>query len=336
MKVVIPMAGMGKRMRPHTLTTPKPLLPVAGLSIVERLVSSIHKQLQGNIDEIAFVIGNFGPEVELLLKNTAARFNAKASIYYQLEAMGTAHAIHCAKDSLSGEVVVAFADTLFDSQFQINKNADATIWVKKIADPSNFGVVETDAEQKITRFVEKPKDFISDLAIIGIYHFKSGENLAQEIQYLFDNRIIKGNEYQLTDVLENMKNKGQTLMAGEVTQWLDFGNKAVFIESVSEILKTETLKSEQYINEKSTVIEPCFIGKNVRITNCTIGPYVSIEENTSLENCVISESIIMKNSKLQNAHMKQSMIGNFVFIKDDQQPKELNIGDYNTLEYAKK
>lgn len=334
MNVIIPMAGMGKRMRPHTLTTPKPLLPVAGSSIVERLVESIHKQLKGNIDEISFVIGHFGPDVETLLKNIAKRFNAKASIYYQEEALGTAHAIYCAKKALSGEVVVAFADTLFESQFKINPKADATIWVKKIEDPSSFGVVEVGKNNVITRFVEKPKTFISDLAIIGIYHFKDGDALRKDIEYLIDNNIMKSNEYQLTDVLENMKNNNKTLIAGEVTQWLDFGNKAVFIESMSAVLSSYPQKRKENQTENSIIIEPCFIGQNVIIKNSKIGPYVSVEENTMLEDCVISHSIIMKNSKLIGSNIKQSMIGSYVNIKDDKRMKELNIGDYNTLQYV--
>ena len=297
-------------------------------------MASIHKQLRGDIHEIAFVIGHFGPEVETLLKNIAARFNAKGSIYYQEEALGTAHAIYCAKEAMSGEVVVAFADTLFDSTFTVNLKADATIWVKKIEDPSSFGVVEVSSNNTITRFVEKPKEFISDLAIIGIYHFKDGKALRADIQHLIDHKIMKSNEYQLTDVLENMKNNGKTLMAGEVTQWLDFGNKNVFIESVTEVLKTEKPTSSTFTSENSIIIEPCFIGRNVSIKNSKIGPYVSIEENTILEDCVISNSIILKNSHLQGSNIRQSMIGSHVVIKDDKHMKELNIGDYNTLEYV--
>lgn len=332
MNVIIPMAGMGKRMRPHTLTTPKPLLPVAGMSIVERLVASIHHQLKGDIQEISFIIGNFGTDVELMLQDIAQKFNAKGTICYQQEALGTAHAIYCAKEALQGEVVVAFADTLFDSTFTVNKNADATIWVKKIEDPSSFGVVEIDASHKITRFVEKPKEFISDLAIIGIYHFKDGQALKREIEYLFDHKIIKSNEYQLTDVLENMKNQGKTLMAGEVSQWLDFGNKEVFIQSVTEILKKEEPISQGLKTEGSTIIQPCFIGKNVQIKNSIIGPNVSIEENTVLDHCVISDSVILKNSTIVSSELKHSMIGNYVYIKDHKPFKELNIGDYNRLE----
>lgn len=330
------MAGMGKRMRPHTLTTPKPLLPVAGKSIVERLVESIHAQVKGQIQEIAFVIGAFGPETEQMLLDIAQKLGAKGSIHYQAEALGTAHAIYCAKDALHGPVVVAFADTLFDGSFDLKPDADATIWVKKIADPSSFGVVEMNENQVITRFVEKPKTFVSDLAIIGIYHFKDGLALRQEIEYLFEHRVIKSGEYQLTDVLENMKNQGKTLRAGEVSQWLDFGNKEVFIESVAAILEKTPSPSDLTKQNNSTIIPPCYLGKNVQVNGSTIGPNVSIEDNSVIEDCVLSNTIIMKNSKVISSKLNRSMIGNHVYIKDNKQAKELNIGDYNSLEYVAK
>ncbi|WP_218186029.1 sugar nucleotidyltransferase [Marinifilum fragile] len=207
MKIIVPMAGMGKRMRPHTLTVPKPLIPIAGKPIVQRLVEEIAKVSNESIEEIAFIIGDFGKEVENQLCAIAENIGAKSSIYYQNEALGTAHAIHCAAESLSGKVVVAFADTLFKADFVLDAEADSVIWVQKVEDPSAFGVVKLDAENRITDFVEKPQEFVSDLAIIGIYYFKDGENLRNELQYLLDNKVVVNGEYQLTDALENMKNK---------------------------------------------------------------------------------------------------------------------------------
>ena len=181
------MAGRGSRLRPHTLTVPKPLIPIAGKPIVQRLVEGIADLCENKIDEIAFIIGDFGEAVEIKLNDIANSLGAKCSIFYQEEALGTAHAVFCAKESLKGNVVVAFADTLFKADFKFNETVDGTIWVKQIDDPSAFGVVKINEQNIITDFIEKPKDFISDLAIIGIYHFKSGENLLSEIQYLINN-----------------------------------------------------------------------------------------------------------------------------------------------------
>ncbi len=332
MKIVIPMAGMGKRMRPHTLTTPKPLLPVSGEPIVERLVNNIAKLVNTQIEEVCFVIGkSFGQEVEKHLISIAEKLNAKGTIYYQTEALGTAHAIYCAKDSINNETIVAFADTLFDANFKLDKTADSIVWVKQIEDPSAFGVVTTNESGEITGFVEKPADFVSDLAIIGIYYFKDGEELKKQIQYLIDNKIIKGGEYQLTDVLENLRKENKVLKTGEVDAWMDFGNKNVFISSVTQILNNHKIASKSDNFENSTIIEPCFIGENVKIKNCKIGPNVSIETNTKITDSVISNSVLMGNSNIKNTHLNNSMIGNFVTINDDKKPKELNMGDYNTF-----
>ncbi len=331
MNVIIPMAGLGKRMRPHTLTTPKPLLPVAGFTIVERLIQAIHEQVPSKINEIAFVIGNFGPEVETMLLNTAKKFGAEGKIFFQHTALGTAHAIHCAKLSLKDEVIVAFADTLFEGSFNLDTKADATVWVKSINDPSNFGVVVVDENNNISSFVEKPKHFISNLAIIGIYHFKDGENLCQEIEYLINNNIMKSNEYQLTDVLENMKNKGKVLKAGQVSEWLDFGNKNIFIDSVQKILhKNQPKTTRNYQN--TTIIHPCYIADDVEIIDSVIGPNVSIESGCKIEHSTIKNSVIYKNTQIINAHIIESMIGNNVYIRDTKTLKEYNIGDYTTID----
>src|SRR5688500_5031469 len=169
MNMIIPMAGLGKRLRPHTLTVPKPLLPVGGKPIVHRLVEDIAKSCPEKIDEIAFVIGDFGKEVEDELVAVAEKLGAKGSIFYQHQALGTAHAVLCAEACLTGPVVVAFADTLFRADFTIDKNADGILWVNQIENPSAFGVVTLDKDGNIQDFVEKPKTFVSDLAMIGIY-----------------------------------------------------------------------------------------------------------------------------------------------------------------------
>ena len=193
------MAGRGSRLRPHTLTIPKPLIPIAGKPIVHRLVEDIANVINQKIDEIAFIIHkDFGKPVEVELIAIAEKLGAKGTIYYQNEALGTAHAIMCAKESMQGPVVVAYADTLFRADFTLDTTADSVIWVKKVDDPSAFGVVQLNQNNQIVDFVEKPATFISDLAIIGIYFFKSGESLRNELQFLLDNNVTKGGEYQLS------------------------------------------------------------------------------------------------------------------------------------------
>ncbi|MCB9363903.1 MAG: NTP transferase domain-containing protein [Flavobacteriales bacterium] len=332
MKIIVPMAGRGSRLRPHTLTVPKPLVPVAGKPIVQRLVEDITKVCGEPVDEIAFIIGDFGDQVEKDLIAVAEGLGAKGSIYHQEEALGTAHAILCAKDSLKGNVVVAFADTLFRADFTLDSSADGIIWVNQIDDPSAFGVVKLNQENVITDFVEKPVEFVSDLAIIGIYYFKDGAYLKDELQYLIDNDIKEKGEYQLTNALENMKQKGTKFVPGKVNEWLDCGNYKATVytnQRVLEHIKNENIIDGSLKNEKSKIIEPCFIGKNVVLKNATVGPHVSIGDNSTIENSTISNTIVQTNTTIINSTLTNSMIGNFVKISNNSQ--ELSIGDYNEI-----
>lgn len=331
MKIIIPMAGMGKRMRPHTLTTPKPLIPIAGKPMVQHIVEDIIKVCDEQVDEIAFVVGRFGKEAENNLIAVAESLGAKGSIFYQDEPQGTAHAIMCAKDCLKGKVVVAFADTLFVANFKLDSSQEGIIWVQKVEDPKPFGVVKLDANNVITAFVEKPQEFVSDLAIIGIYYFKDGEYLRSELQYLLDNKIKEKGEYQLTNALENMKTKGTRFSPGKVTEWLDCGNKDATVytnQRVLEVTKNK-VRNSNFVNKNSTIIEPCFIGENVQLIDSTVGPYVSVGENSVIENSVVKNSIIQTNSKVSKAELSNSMIGNYAEFSG--RSNDASISDYSTI-----
>jgi len=333
MKIIVPMAGMGKRMRPHTLTIPKPLIPIAGKPIVQRLVEEIAIVSEENIEEIAFIIGDFGKEVEKELQNIASNLGAKASIYYQNEALGTAHAIYCAEPSLEGKVVVAFADTLFKADFKITEDTEASIWVQKVDDPSAFGVVKVNENNVITDFIEKPKDFISNLAIIGIYYFKDGNNLKKELKYLIDNKILVNGEYQLTDVLENMKNKGLKFTPGEIKEWMDCGNKNATVHTNQRILeyhKNDKLICETAIIDNSIIIEPCYIGDGAVVKNSIVGPHVSIGANTNIERVIISNSIVQQNANIKSITLTNSMIGNSASVADV--TVEVSVGDFTIID----
>lgn len=333
MNIVIPMAGQGKRMRPHTLTTPKPLLPIAGKSIVQRLVEDIAKVCNTKIDEIAFVVGHFGEEAEQNLLKIAQSVGAKGRICYQEEALGTAHAILCGKEVLKGNVVVAYADTLFKAGFNLNLENDASIWVQKVENPSAYGVIKQNANGNIEAIIEKPKEFVSDLAIIGIYYFKDGENLKKELQFLIDNDIKVNGEYYITDALDNMNRKGLVFSPSIVEEWLDCGNAAATIHTNQrylEYLKNENLvdSTTQIIN--STIVQPVFIGANVIIENSVVGPHVSIGKNGKITNSIINNSILQENSTITNANISDSMIGNFTEISGKQ--AQLNLGDFSQIQ----
>ena len=331
------MAGIGSRLRPHTLTTPKPLTVIAGKTIVQRLVEDISKVIDQKIEEIAFVIGptkkGFPSDTKDKLIKIAKGLGAKGSVYVQEEALGTAHAIYCAKDSLSGPCVVAYADTLFKADFTLDANADGAIWVKQVEDPSAFGVVKLE-DGFITDFIEKPKDFVSDLAIIGIYYFKDGDKVKEEIQYLIDNDLRENNEYQLTNVLESLKKQGAKFIPGKVNAWMDCGKKDPTVDTNKQVLAFEeadgnNLVSNDVILENSEIIQPCYIGKNVVLKNAKIGPYVSIGENSVVENATITNSLIQTNVQISNANFDNAMIGNYA--KYNGEFTSISIGDYTEL-----
>jgi glucose-1-phosphate thymidylyltransferase len=331
MKIIIPMAGMGKRMRPHTLSVPKPLIPVAGKPMVQRLAEDISAIAGGRLEELAFIIGNFGSEAEHRLMDIAAQLGVHGTIYHQHEPLGTAHAVYCAEPSLDGEVVVAFADTLFRTGFSLDDKHDGVIWVSRVEDPRLFGVVKTDDRNIITGFVEKSPTFVSDLAIIGIYYFRDGAGLKREIRHLLDNDLRQNGEYQLTDVLQTMMGSGTQFLAQPVDEWLDCGNHAATVYANRRMLEIHG-GMHAGIPPKisnSVIHEPCFIGSNVVIEDSEIGPFVSVGDNTQLIRSSITNSIIQTNTTIRNARLENSMVGNYVDYNGTH--REVSLGDYNTF-----
>ncbi|MDN6280231.1 MAG: nucleotidyltransferase [Psychroflexus sp.] len=337
MKIIVPMAGRGSRLRPHTLTVPKPLIPIAGKPIVQRLVEDIAGVLDEKIDEIAFIISeDFGQEIENKLTEIAKSLNAKPSIYYQDKPLGTGHAIMCAKESLSGPAVVAYADTLFKADFNLDKDADAVMWVKQVDNPSAFGVVKLNADNQIVDLVEKPEDFVSDLAVIGIYYFKDVAVLKSKLEEVIDENIMRGGEYQINDGIDKMRADGRVFKPGKVDEWMDCGNKTVTVETNSRMLnfihsdQKENLISDSVQIENSEIIEPCFIGENVILRNAKIGPHVSLGNQTRVENTEIKNSLIQENAEIKNAKLDNAMIGNFA--KYNGEFTAISIGDYSVLD----
>lgn len=331
------MAGRGSRLRPHTLTIPKPLIPVAGKPIVHQLVTDIANLLNEPIEEIAFILGDpafFGDDVVTSLKELASNLGAKASMYRQLDPKGTGHAIMCAEPSLTGPAVIAYADTLIRATFELDKEVDSVIWTKKVNNPEAYGVVNLNEKEEIIELVEKPKTFVSDQAVIGIYYFKDVGELKKELQYVLDNEIIHGGEYQINDGIKRMMAAGKVFKTGTVEEWMDCGNKAVTVETNGKMLQFlmddgKQLLSDTYTSENSKVISPCYIGDDVVLKNSTIGPFVSVGNGTTLENCTVKNSIIQTQSVIKNTTLDNAMIGNHVMY--DGNFTQISIGDYSEL-----
>ncbi|WP_223032283.1 sugar phosphate nucleotidyltransferase [Hanstruepera marina] len=338
MKIIVPMAGRGSRLRPHSLTVPKPLIPVAGEPIVHRLVKDIAKVLNQPIEEIAFVLGDpafFGDDVVESLENLAKSLGAKPTIYRQDQPLGTGHAIMCAKDSLSGPAVIAYADTLIRADFNLDEEADSVIWVKQVDNPEAYGVVKLNANNEIVELVEKSKFFVSDLAVIGIYYFKDVSVLKDELQHVLDNNIVNGGEYQINDGIKGMMAKGKVFKTGKVDEWMDCGNKTVTVETNARMLEflfedNEKLIADSVEITNSKIIQPCFIGENVLLKDATIGPHVSIGNNTTVEASTVKNSLIQSHSSIKNANLDEAMIGNHV--KFNGNFTKVSLGDYTNLD----
>ena len=232
---------------------------------------------------------------------------------------------------------MAFADTLFKADFQISDGIEGMIWVKLIEDPSDFGVVMLNAANEILDFVEKPSEFVSDLAMIGIYFFKDGAALKSELNYLLENNLQKGGEYQLPDALRRLTEKGTIFLPGKVDAWLDCGNKKVTVDTNKHVLNFDQEKGLDLVDVNaeivnSTIIQPCFIGAGAKIIDSVLGPHVSIGENTIVRSSVLSNCLVQHDSSLAHLNLKDSMVGALVEIH--QKPKDLSIGDFTKIHDA--
>ncbi|MFK7781178.1 sugar phosphate nucleotidyltransferase [Psychroserpens sp.] len=339
MKIIVPMAGRGSRLRPHSLTVPKPLIPVAGQPIVHRLVKDIAKVLKQPIEEIAFVLGDpawFGDDVVNSLKSLATSLGAKPSIYRQDQPLGTGHAIMSAEPSLSGPAVIAYADTLIRAEFDLDPEADSVIWTKRVANPEAYGVVKLNEKEEIVELVEKPETFVSNQAVIGIYYFKDVAVLKGKLQEILDENIMNGGEYQINDGIKRMMAEGRIFKTGTVDEWMDCGNKKVTLETNAKMLgflasdNQEQLVASSVSNNNSTIIEPCCIGENVVLNNTTVGPNVSIGHHCTIENSTVKNSLIQTHTTIKNANLDNAMIGNHVSY--DGNFSSISIGDYSILE----
>jgi glucose-1-phosphate thymidylyltransferase len=329
MKLIVPMAGRGTRLRPHTHVTPKPLLPVVGRTMVERIVETFAQSL-GDFEEAVFVLGpDFGDGVRQQLTEICARFGIEASFGVQDKALGTAHAIAQAGGKLDGECVLVFADTLFTMDQAPDLDADAVVWVMEVEDPSRFGVVVKDAD-RITDFVEKPDTPISNEAIVGIYYVKEGERLAREIRYLMDNKVTgKGDEYQLTDALDRMLKDGATFKTARVTEWLDCGTIPAIKSTSQLVLDKEGENRKDGTVENSQIIEPVFLGEGAVVRDSVVGPYAAVHGGATVEGSSVRNTIVFGDATVEGSALDGSVVGHSAEVRGF--AGELNVGDHATV-----
>ena len=334
MKLIVPMAGRGTRVRPHSHVTPKPLINVCGRSMVERIVDMFMEVLPRPLDEGVFVLGpDFGPEVHEALAQICARHDMSPHFAVQDVAKGTAHAVSFASDHLEGEGIVVFADTLFYMEPGIDlSEADVVAWVKSVEDPSRFGVAVRE-DDRIVALVEKPKELISNEALIGIYYVRDLSRLRDAIQYLFDKELTGvGDEYQLTDAFDHMLKQGAIFKTAGVTAWLDCGTIQALYETTMEIVTRENTPIPESAVTQSVVIEPAFIAEGARIERSVVGPNVSIESGAVIKESVIRDSIVFAEASIDNAHLVGSLIGASAEVSGT--PAAINIGDHSSISFS--
>jgi glucose-1-phosphate thymidylyltransferase len=335
MKIFIPMAGKGTRLRPFTLTCPKPLLKIIDKPIVEHLIDQITSRLTTQIDEIIYILGDkayFNSDVVSSLTLIAKKYNAKTKVYRQLDQLGTGHAIMCAEESLHGPSIVAYADTMIQGQISIEPDVDGIIWVKKVEDPSSYGVVSLDEKNNIIDLIEKPHKYVSDLAVVGIYYFKDISVIRDELKIHLNDKLNPGKEYLLNYGIERMIEKKRVFKSQEIETWMDCGTPKLLIESAKKIMSSKIILEENNSFIKSgnvKITQPVFIGKNVKIKDSEIGPFVSIGDDTEISNSNIESTLIYKNVKVSNADIKNSILGQYSVY--DGSNKEIFLGDYSQI-----
>lgn len=333
MKVIIPVAGFGTRLRPHTLTNPKVLLNVGGKPMIHYIIEQLIKDKIAS--SIILITGFLGDKIKDYLDNT---FKFKFDYVEQEEAKGLGHAVYCAHPvfrNKNDEVLIILGDTLFDVDLKkMVSGKYSKIGVKVVADPRRFGVVEKDSNNIITRFVEKPASkniSISDEAIVGLYYLKNSKKLFHSLEHIMKNNITVKGEFQLTDALENMINNNEKMKTFYVNGWLDCGKPETLLETNRYLLKKNekvNIKNEKtFINSK--IIMPVFIGKNVVIENSIIGPYTTINNNCAIKNSIVRDSILEKFSSVENCTLSESIIGEGASIK--REFLKLNIGSYSEI-----
>lgn len=330
MKAIIPVAGVGTKLRPHTYTQPKALIPIAGKTILSFIVDQLY---EAGIQEFIFIVGYLGEKIQEYVQQTYPHL--KVHFVYQNKREGTGHAIRLTKEMVGNdEVFVALGDTIceYDVQEIIN-SPYSMLGVKKVDDPRNFGVAEINEEGFIEHVVEKPQILKSNMALVGLYKICETDFLFTCLQKLFAENIKSYGEYNLTDALECMIRQGAKFKAFKVKNWFDCGKKETLLESNATLLKKiggNTTTKHQY--ENTIIIPPVSIAAGCTIENSIIGPHVAVGANTSIKHSIIRDSIIGSYTHLHEVVLDNSLIGSDASVKG--LSRKLNIGDNTELDFS--
>lgn len=325
MNVIIPTAGLGTRLRPHTHTRPKPLVPVAGKAVIGHLLDKL-KVLP--IDDVVFITGYLGTQIEEYVRKN---YNFKSHFVEQTELKGQAHAIALAQDMVSGPTLILFVDTIFEANLNVlnQTDADGVIYVSEVDDPSRFGVALLE-DGVITKLVEKPSTPVSNLALIGAYYVREVKDLFAAIDVLIEKNIQTKGEFYLADALQLMISNGTKFSAETATMWEDCGTAPALLRTNRYLLQHETGNVEQ--RDGAIIVPPVFIGEHVEIRNSIIGPFVSVADHSVIVDSIVRDSIINQGASIQSSTLEGSLIGEGAHIKGEFQ--HLNVGDSSVITFG--
>ena len=330
-KIVIPMAGWGTRMRPHTYSKPKPLVSVAGKTTLEHLLDMFKTMPNLENIEYVFIVGPFLGELQIpaFIKENYPDINANYVV--QNEMKGQSHALWLARDYLHGPMQMVFSDTLIETDFSFlaHETADAVAWVMPVEDPRRFGVAETGKDGYVTRFIEKPQTLENNLVIAGCYYYREGAELVAAIEEQFKRNISLKNEFFLADAMTIMIERGAKIRVHEINTWLDTGTIDATLDTNKILLDKLGSQVGKFTGSNVEIIDPVTIHESAQISNSKIGPHASIGANCKIEKSTISESIIEPGCEIQDAALNRSLVGRQAKVKGrgDEQVIQLNVGD---------
>lgn len=328
MKAIIPVAGAGTKLRPITYTQPKPLIPLAGKTIISFIIDRL---IDAGVEEFVFVIGYLGDKIRVYLDDHYKHIKKEYLVQGEREGLG--HAIHSCREFISDDeqVIIQLGDSIIDIDFQVFlRSKHPTLGINKVNDPRRFGVVELNESGQIIKLVEKPLIPVSNLAIVGLYFIKEYKMLYDALDYNITNGLKTRGEYHLTDGLMRMVTNGARIETMEVKNWFDCGLKENLLETNAILLERSSPKIDAIHRYNSIIIEPVSIGQNCQITNSIIGPNVTIGDDTKVDNVILKNAIIGNFTMLEDVVLHHSIIGNDALVRGRYQ--SFNIGDNTEID----
>ena len=335
LKIVIPMAGWGTRMRPHTWSKPKPLVSVAGKTSLEHLMDMFKSLPDPENSEFIFIVGPFLGEMQIPAFIKENYPNLKAHYVVQHEMKGQSHALALAREYLSGPMIMCFSDTLMETDFSFlaKEEADGVAWVMPVEDPRRFGVAEEGSDGWVKRFIEKPQSMDNNLVVVGCYYFKNSDTLLAAIDDQMKRGVMLKNEYFLTDAISIMIESGAKVRTQRISTWLDTGTIEATLDTNKILLEKIGAEVEKFKGSNVEIVGPVSIHASAVISNSKIGPYASIGANCKIENSQIAESIIEADCEINDAALSRSLIGKQAKVKgrSDGRVMQLNVGDTSSI-----